>query len=304
LASRLTQRLQQELERPIRPGLLGMIERLTVGKAVLTRRIAAATALSRIQTGNFATSSPYWSPPYGEPVWVTIPAGEFWLGSDPDDQMADDHEKPAQRFFLPEFKIARTPITNAQYLLYLQVTSARPPVHWEDRQPPNDALNHPVVNVDWSDAYAYCQWLSEATGKPIGLPSEAEWEKAARGDQDRRNYPWGDAFDATRCNSHELGLGHTTPVGIFPAGASPYGCLDMAGNVFEWTESVYEPYPYPTDKAGRAQREHKAGLENGRMLRGSAFYITHDLVRCACRWLLPPSRLKDFGFRVVVRPDS
>jgi formylglycine-generating enzyme required for sulfatase activity/energy-coupling factor transporter ATP-binding protein EcfA2 len=304
LTSRLTQRLQQELERPIRPGLLGMIERLTVGKAVLTRRIAAATALSRIQTGNFAASSPYWSPPYGEPVWVTIPAGEFSLGSDPGDQMADDNEKPAQRLVLPEFQIARTPITNAQYLLYLQATSARPPVHWEDGQPPKDQLNHPVVNVDWSDAYAYCQWLSGVTGKPIGLPSEAEWEKASRGDWDRRIYPWGDAFDATSCNNRELGLGHTTPVGIFPAGASPYGCLDMAGNVWEWTESVYEPYPYPTDEAGRAQREHHdAGQETGRVFRGGAFDLNRRYVRCACRSGAAPGYRGGYdGYRVVGRP--
>jgi formylglycine-generating enzyme required for sulfatase activity len=308
LASRLTQRLQQELERPIRPGLLGMIERLTVGKAVLTRRIAAATALSRLQTGNFATSSPYWSPPYGEPAWITITAGEFWMGSDPDDQMVDDYEKPAQRLFLPEFKIARTPITNAQYLLYLQATSARAPVHWEDGQPPKDQLNHPVVNVDWSDAYAYCQWLSEVTGKPIGLPSEAEWEKAARGNQDRRNYPWGDAFDATRCNSHELGLGHTTPVGLFPAGASPYGCLDMAGNVWEWTrsrtQSLLGDYPYPTDEAGRAQREHyDAGQETGRVFRGGAFDLRGRFVRCACRSGAASGFRGGYdGFRVVVRP--
>jgi formylglycine-generating enzyme required for sulfatase activity len=304
LATRLTQQLQQELERPIRTGLIGVIERLTMRKAVLTRRIAAATALSRIETGNFAAGSPYWSPPYGEPAWVTIPAGEFWLGSDPGDQMAYDDEKPAQRLVLPEYQIARTPITNAQYLLYLQATSTSPPDNWEDGQPPKDQLNHPVVNVTWYDAYAYCQWLSNMTGKSIGLPSEAEWEKATRGDRDSRLYPWGDTFDATRCNSHDLGLGDTTPVGIFPAGASPYGCLDMAGNVWEWTRSLWENYPYPADEAGRRQRENcEAGQDVGRVLRGGAFDSSLWRVRCACRGGdRPDGRGRLIGFRVVVRP--
>ena len=120
-----------------------------------------------------------------------------------------------------------------------RLQGAKAPDDWADGQPPKDKLHHPVVNVTWHDACAYCRWLSEVTGKAIALPSEAEWEKAARGDQDQRAYPWGDAFDMLRCNSDELGLEDTTPVGIFPTGASPYGCLDMAGNVWEWTRSLW-----------------------------------------------------------------
>ena len=131
----LTQRLRVELDRPV-PGvpssrLTGLLGRLTGAdarrQAIVKRRIAAATALSRIESGNFGSSSPYWSLPYGEPQWVTIPAGEFWMGSDEDDREALDDEKPAHRLFLPEFQIARTPITNAQYLLYVQATGAPAP---------------------------------------------------------------------------------------------------------------------------------------------------------------------------------
>ena len=90
---------------------------------------------------------------------------------------------------------------------------------------------------------ADCSWLGQVTGKTITLPSEAEWEKAARGEPDQREYPWGDRFEATRCNSRDLGLSSTTPVGIFPKGASPYGCLDLSGKVWEWTRNLWAYYP-------------------------------------------------------------
>jgi hypothetical protein len=156
VAAALTRRLQKELEKPIpeRPGnWRGMLGRLTGAhqrrQAIVKRCMAAVTALGRIESGSFGTSSLYWSQPHGEPEWVSIPAGEFWMGSDPGDEMASEHEQPAHRLVLPAFQIARTLITNAQYLLYLQATNARPPGAWEDRQPPKDQLNHPVVSVSW-----------------------------------------------------------------------------------------------------------------------------------------------------------
>lgn len=231
------------------------------------------------------------------------------MGSDQADRLAFDAEKPAHRLFLPAFQIACTPITNAQYLLYIQATSARTPDDWEDGQPPKDKLNHPVVDVSWYEACEYCEWMSQMTGKFIRLPSEAEWEKAARGDQDKRFYPWGDAFDPVRCNSRELGLNDTTPVGIFPAGASPYGCLDMAGNVWEWTRSLWgkdlrDPtfkYPYKPDDG----RENLDAPENIlRMLRGGAFWHSHRDVRCAYRYRAgsPGARDGNTGLRGVVLP--
>jgi formylglycine-generating enzyme required for sulfatase activity len=161
------------------------------------------------------------------------------MGSDEHDAEALSGEKPVHRLFLPEFQIARTPITNAQYLLYVKMTGAWTPHGWEDGQPPKDTLAHPVVNVSWQEACVYCLWLSQVTGKSICLPTEAQWEKAARGNQDTRRYPWGETFDVTSCNSRELGIDATTPVGLFPTGVSPYGCLDMAGNVWEWTCSLW-----------------------------------------------------------------
>lgn len=255
---------------------------------MVRRRIAAATALGRIESGSFGSGSQYWSLPYGEPQWVTIPAGEFWMGSDPGAPDAFEDEQPAHRLFLPEFQMARTPVTNAQYGLYVQATSTATPQHWEDGQPPKEKLEHPVVYVSWHDACGYCAWLSKVIGKPVRLPTETEWEKAARGDRDKRVYPWGETFDVVKCNNRGLGLDDTTPVGIFPAGSSPCGCLDMAGNVWEWTcslwgEDLYNPtfkYPYdPND----GREDLSAPDEIRRVLRGGAFWAGHQYVRCAAR---------------------
>ena len=166
-----------------------------------------------------------------------------------------------------------------------------------------------MVHVSWYDARDYCQWLSEVTGRGYALPSEAEWEKGARG-TDGRIYPWGNQWDTTRCNSEESGLGKTTSVHAYPQGASPYGVLDMAGNVWEWTRSLWGKswerpdyrYPYrPTD--GRENLD--AGQEELRVLRGGAFGRYHGFVRCASRLRRFPSYSGGgLGFRVVVRPAS
>jgi formylglycine-generating enzyme required for sulfatase activity len=137
-----------------------------------------------------------------------------------------------------------------------------------------------VVYVSWNDVCGYCTWLSRLINKQVRLPTEAEWEKAARGDGDKRPYPWGETFDMVKCNSGALGLDDTTPVGVFPAGASPYGCLDMAGNVWEWTCSLWGGYPYnPHD--GRENLD--VPDDASRVLRGGAFWRDRQSVRCASR---------------------
>ena len=141
-----------------------------------------------------------------EPELILIPAGEFLMGSDPaQDKLAHEDEQPQQCLHLPEYYIARTPVTNAQYLAFVSATAQPTPRHWQDGRPSHDMHDHPVVWVTWHEAIAYCRWLFKATGKPYGLPSEAELEKAVRG-TDGRLYPWGNEWDATRCNSQESGL--------------------------------------------------------------------------------------------------
>jgi iron(II)-dependent oxidoreductase len=219
-------------------------------------------------------------------------------------------EKPVHRVYVAEFRIARVPVTNAQYSLYVKDTKATPPSDWRGGQPPAGKENHPVVNVSWHDAQAYCRWLGAKTGKAVRLPTEAEWEKAARGDKDKRAYPWGDDWEALRCNSEELGLGDTSPVGLFLKGASPYGVLDMTGNVWEWTSSLWgkdvsKPdfkYPY-NPKDGR--EELSAPNDMHRVLRGGSFDLNRRIARCAVRLGNYPNNwlwLGYLGFRVVVSP--
>jgi formylglycine-generating enzyme required for sulfatase activity len=256
------------------------------------RRSAAAKALARI-------GGAYWTEPHGEPEWIEVPAGEFWMGSG----KGFDWERPPHRVYLKRFQIGRVPVTNAQYRFFVEATDHAPPSHWEDNRVERGLESHPVVNVSWDDAMAYSHWLSEVTGKLVTLPSEAQWEKAARGDRDRREYPWGDEWDVAHCNTAELGLGDTTPVGIFPEGASLYGCLDMAGNVWEWTTSL-SGFRYPYDPAdGRESVEAGDGVR--RVVRGGSFRNSRLHVRGACRRSYSPDLdSSTTGFRVVVSPIS
>ena len=215
-------------------------------------------------------------------------------------------------------------MTNAQYRRFVEATG-RPWDYLSRWQPTK--TNCPAVYLTWHDARAYCIWLTgvwqaEArvgAQEEVRLPTEAEWEKAARGVPPACGgnaggvYPWGNNWDKTRCNNAELGLGDTCAVGMFPDGASPYGCLDMTGNVWEWTSSLWGRwaghkailefgYPYdPTD--GRENIE--ASKDFFRVLRGGSFIVNRDDAHCACRYGFNPSgKYRTSGFRVVVAPLS
>ena len=234
-----------------------------------------------------------------EPEMILIPAGEFLMGSDPSvGKYAGPDEQPQHTVYLPAYYLAKTPVTNAQYGAFVQATFLQPK-HWEGGKPPGGKEDHPVVYVSWHDAIAYCKWLAETTRKPYRLPSEAEWEKGARG-MDRRIYPWGNRWDAKRCNTREIGRRDTTPVGAYPDGASPYGLLDMAGNVWEWCSSLYQAYPYdPSD--GRED----LGAKGRRVLRGGSWFSRQNLARCAFRDRDGPGGRGDsVGFRVAASPSS
>jgi formylglycine-generating enzyme required for sulfatase activity len=264
---------------------------------------------------------------------ILIPAGEFLMGSNPRvDPNASDREQPQHLVYLPDYYLAKTPVTNAQFLAFVKATGYQTSAElegwgwvytgevkqiegadWQHPCGPQSDIagkyDHPVVQVSWHDAVAYCHWLAEITGKPYRLPSEAEWEKGARG-TDGRIYPWGNEWDTKRCNSRESGLGDTTPVGAYPAGASPYGLLDMAGNVWEWTRSLWgkdwhKPsfkYPY---RPGDGRENLKAGDDAVPVLRGGSWYYDLDYTRCANRGRHSPGRRNlNFGFRVVVSPFS
>jgi len=169
------------------------------------------------------------------------------------------------------------------------------PFWWDD--PTWNLPNHPVVGVSWFEALAYCNWLGEITGRSCRLPTEAEWEKAARG-TDGRIYPWGSEWAEDRANTSEAGVGRTTAVGAFPAGASTYGILDMSGNVWEWCSSVgyaEAAYPYRADD-GREDLERDVV----RALRGGSWHLSRRDARCAVRDNYNPGLFNgNVGFRVV-----
>jgi formylglycine-generating enzyme required for sulfatase activity len=245
-----------------------------------------------------------------EPEMILIPDGEFLMGSDPEhDKDALGEEQPQHLVYLPDYYLAKTPVTNTQYRAFVLATGREAPLSWMNRTPRQSEKNHPVMCVSWFDARDYCQWLSEMTRRRYSLPSEAEWEKGARG-ADGRIYPWGNQWGTTCCNSAESGLDTTTSVHAYPQGASPYGALDMAGNVQEWTRSLWGRnrehsdyrYPYtPTD--GREDLDARHDIL--RVVRGGSFGEDHRSVRCACR-VRGLSYLSDrcVGFRVVVHPPS
>jgi len=217
-----------------------------------------------------------------EPEMVRIPAGEFLRGSKERDKRALASEKPQCQIYLSEYWIGKYPVTNAQYAVSVEATGRRPPEHWEGSHPPEGKEDHPVMNVSWWDALAYCRWLAEVTGKPYRLPSEAQWEKAARG-TDGRMYPWGDRWDSHRCNTREMGKGGITPVGAYsPAGDSPYGCADMAGNVLEWVSDWYREDYYAHSSAS----QHPYGPASGavKVLRGGSWSSNRWAARCASRY--------------------
>jgi formylglycine-generating enzyme required for sulfatase activity len=251
-----------------------------------------------------------------EPEMIPIPAGEFLMGSDPErDRDAEEDEQPQHTLYLPDYALARTPVTNAQYAVFLRTARYRPPPHWKLlfwrwRRPPIGRQDYPVINVSWHDALAYCRWLSAVTGKPYCLPSEAEWEKAARG-SDGRIYPWGDVWDPERCNIGQGGKKEgTTPVEAYPQGASPYGLLDMVGNVWEWTRSLWGlklqapefKYPYdPTD----GRENSMAPPYVRRVLRGVSFFNERRVARCAARYRYSPrNQYVSVGFRVAISPGA
>jgi len=223
-------------------------------------------------------------------VLVYIPAGEFMMGASDYDLNATNDEKPRHKVFLDAFWIDRTEVTNTQYVLCVNAGACRGPLSYRSYNRSNyyddpQYANFPVIDISWDDANSYCKWADRR------LPSEAEWEKAARG-TDGRIYPWGANIDCTKANYQNC-TGDTTMVGNYPSGASPYGALDMAGNVWEWVSSVYKTYPYIAGDG----RENLSSRET-RVLRGGAWGNQASDVRAALRYDMNPNyRIYHTGFR-------
>jgi formylglycine-generating enzyme required for sulfatase activity len=221
---------------------------------------------------------------------VYVPAGEFTMGSN-----EINGGKPVHQVMLDGYYIYRTPVTVAQYLKFCAATGhARPPAPDFDRNWTH--FDHPVVNVSYNDALDYCRWAGTK------LPTEAQWEKAAHG-TDGSRFPWGDDFDKSKfwCSASRFGdAGGTKPVGSFPSGASPYGALDMAGNVYQWCSDWFDPRFYVSSLASERNPDNQSvGEKKVRVLRGGSWYLFNlDDFRSAFRNFNEPDH-RDFniGFR-------
>ncbi len=233
---------------------------------------------------------------------VRIPAGVFLMGSTDADRDTFISEEPQHKVMLDEYLIGKHSVTNAQYGLFARTKRAgwlsfgqvNDP-HWSM---PSGEENHPVVNVSWDDAVAFCVWASQTTGQNVMLPTEAQWEKAARG-TDGRIYPWGNETPAkTRCNFCN-DVGATTPAGKYsPAGDSPYGVIDMAGNVWDWVSDWYDENYYANSPASNPQ-----GPTSGkrRVVRGGSWGSYSSRVRATYRgWYEAYDHSVNCGFRVAV----
>lgn len=240
--------------------------------------------------------------PY-EPQTVPVLRGTAIIGNDDDPNACPQHEVP-----LPSFFLGKYPVTNQEYAEFLdQEPKQDEPLRagWSLRQPPADKLLHPVVGVSWLDAQAYCRWLSEQTGKGYRLPTEAEWEKAARGG-DGRLYPWGEEWLDGAC--HVNGQ-DTAAVNTYEAHANPYGCVDMLGNVQEWTSTLWGadsrksdfPYPYQADDGREDPEDDTRLLGAFRVHRGGSYRTKEGEVQCSSRGASSSlSKIKWRGFRVLM----
>ena len=223
---------------------------------------------------------------------IHIEAGSFAMGGSEDD--SPDNERPSHPVHLSNYYIDAYPVTNQDYREFVNCTGYKVPVHWQRGTYPTGLARHPVVNVSWHDAKAYAEWMGAR------MPSESEWEKAARG-TDERLYPWGSRFVDDRCNSNNV-VGATLPVDEFPLGRSPYGLWDMSGNVYEWCEDYYDEAYYKYSPATNPK-----GPEGGqeRSIRGGFFSETRPNVRTTHRNSAPESHTREnVGFRLAMASDE
>lgn len=250
-----------------------------------------------------------------EPQLVRIPAGKFLMGTTIEqakkvlEQGGEvwrdwvEVEQPSHVVELSEYSISKYPITNSEYQAFVRDAKHKAPHGWSGDQFPAQKGSHPVVHVSWNDSIAYCKWLKEKSGKLYRLPTEAEWEKAAccKSDNESLIYPWGNTFDPNNANTAEARVGDTSAVGNFSQhGDSPYGCGDMAGNVWEWCNDWFDENEYAQRRESSMKDPPGPKFGQERVLRGGSFNRSHRYARCAFRRTYDPlNSNSDIGFRVV-----
>ncbi|MBE7557602.1 formylglycine-generating enzyme family protein [bacterium] len=207
------------------------------------------------------------------------------MGSD----TGEPDERPRQYVFVDRYYIDLYEVSNRDYAEFLAFTGRTAPPHWKNAAYPEGADDYPVNNVSYADAEAFAAWAGKR------LPTEREWEKAARG-QDGRIYSWGDVFDASSCNTWESRRGEPAPVDAFPDARSPFGLYNCVGNVWEWVDAWYDAYPESTYRRAEFGQTY-------RVLRGGGWNMDAYYARCSARYFLEPRfRHPSFGFRCAMSP--
>lgn len=226
-----------------------------------------------------------------EPALAVIPSDTISIGD-----TRNDITSPVHVVQINSFALSRHLVTNYEYSLFILDTGHVAPQYWDGGAFPKDQGDHPVVSISWNDAVSYCKWLSNKTGKVYRLPTEIEWEYAAKG-RDNRNWPWGNEWNTSKCNTRECKIAGTTSVGKFsPEGDSVFGVSDMVGNVWEWCSSLYTRYPYSSNN--ETDSDH---VSSERVLRGGSYLTEKDFASCSFRGkYVSRGKRADIGFRVVL----
>ena len=226
---------------------------------------------------------------FTEPRMVRIPEGWFLMGSD----TGQDNERPVHRVWVDAFELAACQVSNAEYAQFLAATEHRKPPHWDD--PLFSHPEQPVVAPSWFDAVAYCEWLSEKSGRRYRLPTEAEWERAARGGVEQKLYPWGDAPLESIANYSTRWKKAPEPVGR--AERNAYGLYDIGANVHEWCSDWFDPGYY---LASPERNPHGPAEGTRHSSRGGSWRHATKVSRCAARSSIPPEfQYADYGFRLA-----
>jgi len=236
-----------------------------------------------------AQSSSHSSASAIEPAMVHIPKGWFLMGS----ESRQDCERPVHRVWVDAFLLAATQVTNADYATFLRATSTLPPPFWEDSNF-NDP-QQPVAGPSWFEAARYCEWLSAETARAYRLPTEAEWERAARGGAEQRNFPWGDEPPQSRPDYATRWQTGPEPVARYAPNS--FGLYDICENVHEWCDDWYDPNYYAI-----SPERNPRGPEHGqrKASRGGSWRHHVKVARCSARSSIPPQfQYADYGFRVA-----
>jgi formylglycine-generating enzyme len=228
-----------------------------------------------------------------EPTLIRIPAASFLMGSD----SGQDCERPIHRVWIDSFLFAAAQVTNAEYARYLHATKAAPPPFWQ-----NPNFNHPkqpVAGVSWYEAARYCEWLSNQTGRCYRLPTEAEWELAARGGLEQKQFPWGD--DPPQSLPDYAIRWQSGPERVAQYAPNAFGLYDIGDNVHEWCSDWYDPNYYAVSPERNPQGPEQCPMKPARRSsRGGSWRHHIKVARCSARSSIPPDfQYADYGFRVA-----